>query len=77
VFTLLSAIVLETGGMLAHGSLLAREYGFPAVQIADATRLIPDGAMITVNGDTGEVTVVDDGGAADGVDQAEGERTHA
>ena len=33
VFTLLSAIVLETGGMLAHGSLLAREYGFPAVQI--------------------------------------------
>jgi pyruvate,water dikinase len=61
VFTLLSAIVLETGGMLAHGSLLAREYGFPAVQIADATRLIPDGATITVNGDTGEVVLVENG----------------
>jgi pyruvate,water dikinase len=60
VFTLLSAIVLETGGMLAHGSLLAREYGFPAVQLTDATRLIPDGALITVNGDTGEITINDE-----------------
>ncbi len=60
VFTLLAGIVLETGGMLAHGSLLAREYGFPAVQIADATQLIPDGALITVNGDTGEVTIEDE-----------------
>lgn len=64
VFTLLSAIVLETGGMLAHGSLLAREYGFPAVQIADASQLIPDGAMITVNGDTGEVVIVESDGRA-------------
>jgi pyruvate,water dikinase len=60
VFTLLSGIVLETGGMLAHGSLLAREYGFPAVQIADAAQLIPDGALITVDGDTGQVTINDD-----------------
>jgi pyruvate,water dikinase len=72
VFTLLSAIVLETGGMLAHGSLLAREYGFPAVQIADATSLIPDGAMITVNGDTGEVVLVGESTAV-----TEDERAHA
>ena len=57
VFTLLSGIVLETGGMLAHGSLLAREYGFPAVQLEDAASLIPDGALITVDGDTGVVTL--------------------
>jgi pyruvate,water dikinase len=69
VFTLLSGIVLETGGMLAHGSLLAREYGFPAVQIADATRLIPDGATITVNGDTGEVVLTDQSGSADGTEE--------
>jgi rifampicin phosphotransferase len=55
VFLVISGIVLETGGMLAHGSLLAREYGFPAVQIAGATELIPDGALITVDGDTGRV----------------------
>ena len=58
VFTLLSGIVLETGGMLAHGSLLAREYGFPAVQIDGATQLIPDGATITIDGDTGTVTIL-------------------
>lgn len=58
VFTLLSGIVLETGGMLAHGSLLAREYGFPAVQLADATQLIPDGSTITVNGDTGQIIIL-------------------
>ena len=59
VFNLLSGIVLETGGMLAHGSLLAREYGFPAVQIADACQLIPNGAMISVDGDTGAVAILD------------------
>lgn len=57
VFLVISGIVLETGGMLAHGSLLAREYGFPAVQIAGATELIPDGALITVDGDTGRVHI--------------------
>jgi rifampicin phosphotransferase len=60
VFLVISGIVLETGGMLAHGSCLAREYGFPAVQIANAMRRIPDGATITVNGDTGEITVHDE-----------------
>jgi phosphohistidine swiveling domain-containing protein len=58
VFLVISGIVLETGGMLAHGSLLAREYGFPAVQVAGATDLIPDGALITVDGDTGTVHLV-------------------
>jgi pyruvate,water dikinase len=57
VFMLIKGIVLETGGMLAHGSLLAREYGFPAVQIEDAMRHIPDGATITVDGDNGLVTL--------------------
>lgn len=59
VFLVIAGIVLETGGMLAHGSLLAREYGFPAVQIAGATELIPDGALITVDGDTGTVHLED------------------
>jgi pyruvate,water dikinase len=60
VFLVISGIVLETGGMLAHGSLLAREYGFPAVQIAGATESIPDGSVITVDGDTGTVHIEDD-----------------
>ena len=58
VFMLIKGIVLETGGMLAHGSLLAREYGFPAVQVEDAMLYSPDGATITVDGDAGVVTLV-------------------
>ncbi|MET0545506.1 MAG: PEP-utilizing enzyme, partial [Caulobacterales bacterium] len=59
VFMLIKGIVLETGGMLAHGSLLAREYGFPAVQVEDAMLYIPDGATITVDGDNGVVTILE------------------
>jgi pyruvate,water dikinase len=55
VFSVISGIVLETGGMTAHGAMLAREYGVPAVQVANATRLIPDGAQIEINGDSGLV----------------------
>ena len=60
VFMIISGLVLETGGMLAHGACLSREYGLPAVQIAGAMRKIEDGAMISVNGETGEVTVLED-----------------
>jgi rifampicin phosphotransferase len=69
VFLVISGLVLETGGLLAHGSCLSREYGLPAVQIRDAMNLIPDGATITVNGETGEVTI-DDGGNGGQPDQA-------
>lgn len=65
VFLVIGGIVLETGGMLAHGSLLAREYGFPAVQVGAATELIPDGALITVDGDTGLVTIDEEPEAAE------------
>ena len=57
VFHIISGIVLETGGILAHGSCLAREYGLPGVQIASAMQLIPDGATITINGDAGTVVI--------------------
>lgn len=58
VFMVITGIVLETGGLLAHGALLAREYGFPAVQVERATELIPDGARISVDGNIGIVTVL-------------------
>ncbi len=58
-FLVVRGLVLETGGLLAHGSCLAREYGLPAVQLSSAMQRIPDGATITINGDTGEVILVD------------------
>jgi pyruvate,water dikinase len=64
VFALIKGVVVETGGMLSHSSCLAREYGFPAAQIEGALHLIPDGATITLNGDTGEVRIEDADGTA-------------
>jgi pyruvate,water dikinase len=58
VFLVISGLVLETGGMLAHGSCISREYGIPAVQIPDAMKHIKDGSTISVNGDTGEVRIL-------------------
>ncbi|KAB5550005.1 Pyruvate, water dikinase [Coniochaeta sp. 2T2.1] len=60
VFHIISGLVLETGGILAHGSCLAREYGLPSVQVARAMQLIPDGALVTVNGDRGTVTILEE-----------------
>ena len=60
VFMLIKGIVLETGGLISHGALLAREYGLPGVQIEGALQLIPDGATITLDGDAGVVIIHDD-----------------
>lgn len=42
VFMLIKGIVLETGGLISHDALLAREYGLPGVQIPSALTLVPD-----------------------------------
>ncbi|HKY93242.1 MAG TPA: PEP/pyruvate-binding domain-containing protein, partial [Nevskiaceae bacterium] len=60
VFMLIKGIVLETGGLISHGALLAREFGLPGVQIEGALQLIPDGATITLDGDNGVVVIHDE-----------------
>jgi pyruvate,water dikinase len=56
VFFLVQGLVIERGGMLSHGAIIAREYGIPAVVgVPDATRLIADGDRIRVEGDQGIV----------------------
>ena len=57
VFLVIKGIVTETGGVLSHAACLSREYGLPAVQIPNAMQRIADGAIITVNGDLGEVRI--------------------
>jgi rifampicin phosphotransferase len=55
---LLGAIVTDSGGLLSHSAIVAREYGIPGVVgTRDATDRIPDGARVRVDGDAGEVTV--------------------
>jgi pyruvate,water dikinase len=56
---LLGAIVTDSGGLLSHSAIVAREYGIPGVVgTRDATDRIPDGARVRVNGDAAEVTVL-------------------
>jgi pyruvate,water dikinase len=59
VFFLISGLVIERGGMLSHGAIVAREFGIPCVVgVQDATRLIPEGRQVAVDGDRGEVHVL-------------------
>ncbi len=59
VLPLLGAIVTERGGPLSHAAIVAREYGIPAiVGCSDATRRIPDGARVRVDGSAGEAVVL-------------------
>jgi pyruvate,water dikinase len=56
---LLGAIVTDSGGLLSHPAIVAREYGIPGVVgTRDATDRIADGARVRVDGDAGEVTVL-------------------
>jgi pyruvate,water dikinase len=58
LFAIASAVVTDTGGILSHSAICAREYGLPCVVgTQTATQQIPDGAMITVDGAKGEVRI--------------------
>jgi pyruvate,water dikinase len=60
VFPLISGLVMERGGMLSHGAIIAREFGIPSVVgVKDATRLIPQGGRVVIDGDRGLVSVVE------------------
>jgi pyruvate,water dikinase len=56
VFPLIKGLIMERGGMLSHGAILAREYGLPTVVgIPQVTQRITPGQVVTVNGDRGLV----------------------
>ena len=62
LFASASAVVLQIGGALQHGALCAREYGKPAVSNIDVYSLLKDGMTVSVDGNTGIVKILDDGG---------------
>ncbi|MAY80997.1 MAG: hypothetical protein CL930_09465 [Deltaproteobacteria bacterium] len=58
LFLKVGAVVVELGGMLSHGAVVAREYGLPAVvNVAGATTVLKDGQLVTVDGKQGVVWV--------------------
>ena len=60
VFPLIAGLVTETGGLLSHGALLAREYGIPAVMgVRAATRRFETGTWVEIDGSTGSIVEVD------------------
>jgi phosphohistidine swiveling domain-containing protein len=57
---LLGAIVTDSGGRLSHAAIVAREYGIPGVVgTREGTQLIPAGARVRVDGNAGEVAVLE------------------
>jgi pyruvate,water dikinase len=60
LFLRAGGLVMETGGILSHGAIVAREFGLPAVVgIANVQRQIRTGQRIRVDGNTGKVHVFD------------------
>ena len=56
LFLRASAVVMEVGGYLSHGAIVAREYGIPAVvNVSGAMGHFQDGQVLHVDGDTGKV----------------------
>jgi pyruvate,water dikinase len=58
LFLAAGAVVVETGAAISHAAIVSRELGIPAVvSVTNATRRIREGSTITVDGNTGTVTV--------------------
>ncbi len=59
LFVSIKGLVTEVGGLMTHGSVIAREYGLPAVVgVENATKLIKDGQRIRVNGTEGFIELM-------------------
>ncbi|HVE68290.1 MAG TPA: PEP/pyruvate-binding domain-containing protein, partial [Solirubrobacteraceae bacterium] len=58
LFLTAGGLVMEMGGSMSHGAVVAREYGIPAVVgVPDATERITTGQQVTVDGSAGTVTI--------------------
>ncbi|BBZ39970.1 PEP-utilizing enzyme [Mycobacterium conspicuum] len=59
-FCYAAAVVTELGGPMSHAAVVAREFGFPCVvDVVGATRALPPGALIEVDGATGEIHLLE------------------
>jgi pyruvate,water dikinase len=56
LFFTAKALVMDTGNVLSHGAVLAREYGLPTVvNVTDASKILKNGEEIVVDGEEGKV----------------------
>ena len=60
LFVPAAGVIVDVGAPLSHSIIVSRELGIPCIVSAtDATKRIPDGALVEVNGDTGVVTILE------------------
>lgn len=60
LFVPAEAVVVDVGAVMSHAIIVSRELGIPcAVSVTDATRRIPDGALVEVDGGTGTVRILE------------------
>jgi phosphohistidine swiveling domain-containing protein len=64
LFAHAGAVIAESGGMLSHSSIIAREYNIPAVVSVSEAHCLRDDMRVTVNGFTGEVILEEADGCA-------------
>jgi pyruvate,water dikinase len=62
LFSRAAAVIAESGGILSHSSIIAREYGIPAVVSVSSAMRLRDGQRVSVNGYTGEIVLLDGAG---------------
>jgi pyruvate,water dikinase len=68
-----AGLIVETGGLLSHGSVIAREYGLPAIaNIPDATRRFHTGDKVLLDGSTGIVQLLEVSASASSPPQTPG-----
>lgn len=58
LFVHAKGLIVERGGVLSHGAIVARDFGIPAVVLKNAGKLIPHGATVRVDGNKGRVEVL-------------------
>jgi rifampicin phosphotransferase len=59
LFLAAAGVVVDVGAVMSHSVIVSRDLGIPCVvSVTDATRVIPDGALIEIDGDTGTVTIL-------------------
>jgi phosphohistidine swiveling domain-containing protein len=59
LFMVAGAVVVDVGAMISHAMIVSRELGIPCIAgVENASRIIPDGAIIEVDGAAGTVTVI-------------------
>jgi pyruvate,water dikinase len=59
LFARAGAVIAESGGMLSHSSIVAREYGIPAVVSVSGALQLSDDMLVSIDGYRGEVHIHD------------------